>query len=1288
MPAQISLYEHADKKVRSNKRILIKYDELKQTGDDDSTVMKWGSKLIKLKKLRNVKKCNDKDVMRLNVELDDVSDKIDHPNVLKVFGLTYDKNSNCYYFVREHTNNGDLRHYLRQTALSKSPLSWNDKLELVRQIVVGLKCLHDQSIVHAELHPCNIFVNDGVPKLANIAMSKVHNSLNLSFTQYTPPERLLKKKDPDLIKLNIYSLGVLMWEICNDGTSPFLEDYNVSLVFDIIKGVRESPKVGTPQEFINLYQKCWDHNPDVRPNCSEILDELKNIIQQVKDHKYQSHENKNIIKSQNNCRFELRLDFDNCEIDIEDLEKETKLRIKFINSFGLNKGRNLGIDIAFATKTLLSDHGDLKMTRLQNQEPIIIIPKGEFDYTQEIPPEYDIVRLHFPTVSVKYKSNVKDQFIQEIRNALSNPNDKEKTTGLREKFNEWGNFTVTDVIIGGAITIKNWSKISNENKSRLKTYIQWGIDNARCGKSPVFNDALLSDFPKFETSKKDMKTIGEFYEWLKDIYNYKYAEIISYENFKPSYKLLDDDLVNHVIQVLSIQPSDGTFRKIPEITTPHYQQSFLEWIKIPMPPLLSYMRDWIDELFLKHGILLKRSHLGRVEKACLKFSKEPNIKEMNNIAVLLMQPPTQQEAYLLNNGIIIKESDELDLKNIPFLDDILEFSHPLEDFQNPKKPSRTIYCQIIAQMAKISFDLEKIKPLEQVSEIVNISLESYEPYKNLCELFSNNYGHLVPRTLILGGKLSVEFTSYDISENTIDTTQTYNYDKFDASEISEIKQILTGWDDKYKQLHVNTNLFTSDGDIVKRDNIENWWNNLKKNPNKWRVVSYEDWTPLYKILTKTQSNDIKKLLSDQYRIVFNGEESLKRNDQTVITIKFPGSIDNDYQIYGSVVKKSSDGSWENIPDISIRFKHTNKYGCVAILHKSRETKINFKELRILWFVISNPRGYYSNKYRNIQIACGKQDFYSSQTEISLKCNDLNVDYILVTSFTSQSQNDTSFYKPTLESWSTTSINLEIKKELGDDKLEQPDYNDEESNLETSGEEDSDDKAVNTSDQFPQEMTTVHWCIVYTNGDELADSNEIFPWNVFGITLVSSLKQKQDHRIITFIKPYHPPMSFEEATKQHTMPDGNTWDAWSLFVYRASKNDFEAKYWVGFYLQNDILRNSDFYNSEEVLEGLTIQEASMKFYKSAADNGHAEAQLRYGSGLYKGQGVHEDKQMAMAYFEKSANNGNVVAMYNLGALLYVNGKDKEKGKDLLIRAAKLGNQKAIDYCSKQEISFNT
>ncbi|CAG8656505.1 2649_t:CDS:2, partial [Racocetra persica] len=858
------------------------------------------------------------------------------------------------------------------------------------------------------------------------------------------------------------------------------------------------------------------------------------------------------------------------------------------------------------------------------------------------------------------------QFIKEISDALDCSDDNEKRLGLRKAFAEWGSFIASDVIIGGAVTIKNWSKNSNENKSRLMTYIQWGIEYARSGKSPVFSDALLSDFPQFEASKKDMRTIGELYEWLNDIYNYKCAEIISYQNLRHSYRLLDEDLVKRVFQCLNHLPQDRPIKRIPQIPNQYDQHKFSEWIRIPKPPLLLYARDWIYELSLRHGILLKRAYLGHSEKACLKFSKDPKIMEMNNITVSLTQPSTQQDAYLFNNGIIIKESDELDLKNIPFCDDILEFNHPLENFQPPKEPSKTVYCQIIAKMAKISFELENIKPLEQVPEFVNISLESSEPYKNLRELFSNNYGHLIPRTLTLGGKLSIEFKSCDIPENTI-VPQIHSDDKFDAI---EIRQILASWDHQYK--HFNTKIFAGDGEIVNRDNIDNWWKTLKSNPSKWKILSYEDWTPVYKILKKAQSKDVKELLNDKYRIVFNGDESLQRNDQTVVNIKFPGAIDNNYQIYGSAAKRNQEGNWEKIQGLKVRFRYTNKYGCNAILIKSSETKFDYTEVKIFWFVISNPRGTYTNKYRNIQIAYGKQNIYNSQTEISLKCNDLCDDYILVTSFTSQTQRDTSFHTIKLSKWTTSLINLEIKKEINDDILEQSSNKPEETNdLETSG-EDSDLDAINPSDQFQQETIKFQWCIVYTSGNELADnelvdSNEIFPWNVFGIILDPLLKQ--DHGI-TFIEPNYPLMTFEEATKQHLIPNGNIIDAWRVFVYRAKKNDYAAKYWVGFYLQNDILKNSDFYNREEVLEGLNIQQAAMKFYKSAADNGHHEAQLKYGYGLFSGKGVHEDKQMALVYFEQSANNGNVVAMYNLGAI-YVNGREREKGKNLLIKAAKLG-----------------
>ncbi|CAG8773289.1 8145_t:CDS:1, partial [Dentiscutata erythropus] len=172
-----------------------------------------------------------------------------------------------------------------------------------------------------------------------------------------------------------------------------------------------------------------------RPDCSEILEDLEKIIQQSKSFKFEDNEIKNTTKTKNTTsKFELHFNFNDCELNIDDLEKQAKLQIQFINNLGLNKGRNLDkFDIAFGIKTILGELGALEVKRLRNQEPIIIIPIKDLNITDDIPPEYDIVRLHFPTASVSYKGDVNEQFIQEIKTVLDSSNDDEKKKSTVKK---------------------------------------------------------------------------------------------------------------------------------------------------------------------------------------------------------------------------------------------------------------------------------------------------------------------------------------------------------------------------------------------------------------------------------------------------------------------------------------------------------------------------------------------------------------------------------------------------------------------------------------------------------------------------------------------------------------------------------------------------------------------------------------------------------------------------------------------------------------------------------------
>ncbi|CAG8544187.1 13676_t:CDS:1, partial [Dentiscutata heterogama] len=160
----------------------------------------------------------------------------------------------------------------------------------------------------------------------------------------------------------------------------------------------------------------------------------------------------------------------------------------------------------------------------------------------------------------------------------------------------------------------------------------------------------------------------------------------------------------------------------------------------------------------------------------------------------------------------------------------------------------------------------------------------------------------------------------------------YTSENFDAKAI----KTLTDWDEKNKD--VDTTFFVDDNKI-KRDEIEEWHKIQSNNPNNWKVIFYEDLIPTYKILTKSQQSEIESILSDKYRIVFNGKTLLHQDDQTTITIKFPGPlVDDKCQIYGCLVKKNELEGWEKIPNVMIRFDNINRYSCRAIIHKSSKTR--------------------------------------------------------------------------------------------------------------------------------------------------------------------------------------------------------------------------------------------------------------------------------------------------------------------------------------------------------------
>ncbi|GBC23739.2 kinase-like domain-containing protein [Rhizophagus irregularis DAOM 181602=DAOM 197198] len=190
-----------------------------------------------------------------------------HPNIIQFHGLTKLQDEKNYSLVLEYAEGGTLRKYLRNDAIS---FEWESQLRFAKDIASAISWLHDDmGIIHGDLHPNNILINKGTIKIADFGCSYLKGSNRNTQVQAE--------------KADIYSLGVLFWELTSRKMPFDFETKNndpfeiIKIKSNILKGMREKPSPGTNHKFVALYEKCWQHKPDVRPEIRQVILELNNI---------------------------------------------------------------------------------------------------------------------------------------------------------------------------------------------------------------------------------------------------------------------------------------------------------------------------------------------------------------------------------------------------------------------------------------------------------------------------------------------------------------------------------------------------------------------------------------------------------------------------------------------------------------------------------------------------------------------------------------------------------------------------------------------------------------------------------------------------------------------------------------------------------------------------------------------------------------------------------------------------------------------------------------------------
>ncbi|XP_021665858.2 serine/threonine-protein kinase EDR1 isoform X2 [Hevea brasiliensis] len=201
--------------------------------------------------------------------------RLRHPNVLAVIlFLGACVKPPHLSMVTEYMEMGSL-YYMIHLSSQKKRLSWRRRLKMLHDICRGLMCIHRMKIVHRDLKSANCLVNKhSTVKICDFGLSRImtetpmRDSSSAGTPEWMAPE--LIRNEPFTEKCDIFSLGVIMWELCTlnrpwKGVPPERVVYAVA---------NEGSRLEIPEGPLGkLISDCWAE-PNERPSCEEILSRL------------------------------------------------------------------------------------------------------------------------------------------------------------------------------------------------------------------------------------------------------------------------------------------------------------------------------------------------------------------------------------------------------------------------------------------------------------------------------------------------------------------------------------------------------------------------------------------------------------------------------------------------------------------------------------------------------------------------------------------------------------------------------------------------------------------------------------------------------------------------------------------------------------------------------------------------------------------------------------------------------------------------------------------------------
>ncbi|EQC35647.1 TKL protein kinase [Saprolegnia diclina VS20] len=267
-----------------------------------------------------------------NVEIQQeaiVMKRLTHPNIVLFMEAGFYQGSIC--IISEYCARGSLRDVLSNAyALNGRSIIWPMKIRLALGLAYGLQYLHNSQMIHRDLKSPNILVDEtwhakiadfGTLRLAEIVRSQNHHVSPemtglVGTTRWMAPE-VIKGNKQYTEKIDIYSLGVILWELIDGRKLPYDEiRWNHQIEAAIVQGKRPTIIANScPPRWKVLVSMCWQVDPTQRPTIAQLIRSLHRVAKE--DIKDALHKNLPFVGNLQQMDCDYILKNTRCEVDIE-----------------------------------------------------------------------------------------------------------------------------------------------------------------------------------------------------------------------------------------------------------------------------------------------------------------------------------------------------------------------------------------------------------------------------------------------------------------------------------------------------------------------------------------------------------------------------------------------------------------------------------------------------------------------------------------------------------------------------------------------------------------------------------------------------------------------------------------------------------------------------------------------------------------------------------------------------------------------------------------------------------